>query len=166
MTEQNQIRQTENLSAGPQGHTGGARYGAERKPMVSWAALLDEAVKKPGFIHDAYSRFHNFSLGNQLLALYQCVERGLQPAALASFRKWKELGRHVKKGEKALICASYCTSFAWTVSGRLCSVFGAGWLVKVFGVTVIEVALKHPQLAILLHFCLGDSKTFGHFGAS
>jgi hypothetical protein len=68
MTEQNQIRQTENRRAGPQGHTGGARYGAERKPMVSWAALLDEAVKKPGFIHDAYSRFHNFSLGNQLLA--------------------------------------------------------------------------------------------------
>lgn len=105
MTEQNQIRQTENQSAGPQGHTGSARCGAERnerKPMISWAALLDEAVKKPGFIHDAYSRFHNYSLGNQLLALYQCVERGLQPTPLASYRKWQELGRHVKKGEKAL----------------------------------------------------------------
>src|SRR5204863_1391938 len=41
------------------------------KPMVSWAALLNEAVKKPGFIHDAYSRFHNYSLGNQLLAVFQ-----------------------------------------------------------------------------------------------
>jgi len=102
MTEQNQIRPTENRSAGPQGHTGAARYGAERKPMVSWAALRDEAVKKPGFIHDAYSRFHNFSLGNQLLALHQCAERGFQPAALASYLRWKELGRHVKKGEKAL----------------------------------------------------------------
>jgi hypothetical protein len=46
MTEQNQNRQTENPSAGPQGHTGGARYGAEReeivdkKPMVSWAFWL------------------------------------------------------------------------------------------------------------------------------
>jgi N-terminal domain of anti-restriction factor ArdC len=68
--------------------------------MVSWAALLDEAVRKPGYIHEAYSRFHSYSLGNQLLALYQCVERGLQPAPLASYRKWKELGRHVKKGEK------------------------------------------------------------------
>jgi len=36
-----------------------------------WAALLDEAVKKPGYIHEAYSRFHNYSLGNQLLALFQ-----------------------------------------------------------------------------------------------
>src|SRR5688572_22692672 len=31
------------------------------KPMVSWAALLTEAVTKPGFIHEAYSRFHNYS---------------------------------------------------------------------------------------------------------
>jgi hypothetical protein len=26
--------------------------------MVSWAALLQEAVTKPGYIHEAYSRFH------------------------------------------------------------------------------------------------------------
>jgi hypothetical protein len=44
--------------------------------MVSWAALLDEAVKNPGFIHEAYSQFHNYSLGNQLLALFQCFARG------------------------------------------------------------------------------------------
>ena len=37
--------------------TGDAPTGAERKAMVSWVALLDEAVKKPGFIHEAYSRF-------------------------------------------------------------------------------------------------------------
>jgi hypothetical protein len=108
MIEQNQIRQTENQSAGPQGHTGSARYGAEReertdkKPMVSWAALLHEAVTKPGFIHQAYSRFHQYSLGNQLLALFQCAERGITPAPLASFMKWKQLGRRVKKGERAL----------------------------------------------------------------
>ena len=45
------------------------------KPMVSWAALLNEAVTKPGFIHEAYERFHNYSLGNQLLALFQCLAR-------------------------------------------------------------------------------------------
>ncbi len=109
MTEQNQIRQTENQSAEPQVHTVGARWGAEReertnsKPMISWAALLDEAVSKPGFIHHAYSRFWNYSLGNQLLALFQCFERGITPGPLASFGKWKQLGRRVKKGEKAII---------------------------------------------------------------
>jgi antirestriction protein ArdC len=81
---------------------GDAPIGAERKPMVSWAALLDEAVKKPGFIHEAYNRFHNYSLGNQLLALFQCITRGIQPGPLATFPKWKELGRYVKRGEKAL----------------------------------------------------------------
>jgi len=73
------------------------------KSMVSWAALLSEAVSKPGYIHEAYSRFHNYSLGNQLLAMFQCLSRGIQPGPLATFPKWKELGRHVKKGERALL---------------------------------------------------------------
>src|SRR6516162_5855954 len=106
VTEGIEIEQTRSDgSAAQQGITGGARDGAERtdrKPMVSWAALLDEAVRKPGYIHEAYSRFDNYSLGNQLLALFQCFERGIQPGPLATFPKWKELGRHVKKGEKAL----------------------------------------------------------------
>lgn len=108
MTELNQIGQTENKSAGRQGHTGGARLGAEReertdkKPMVSWAALLDEAVSKPGFIHQAYSRFHQFSIGNQILALFQCLDRAVPIGPLASYTKWKQLGRQVKRGSKAI----------------------------------------------------------------
>jgi hypothetical protein len=63
VTEGVQIEQTRSDgSAAQQGITGDARYGAERrdrKPMVSWAALLDQAIRKPGYIHEAYSRFHN-----------------------------------------------------------------------------------------------------------
>jgi antirestriction protein ArdC len=106
MTEETRTQQTQSqpvpAKAGHQGLTGVARSSAERKPMISWAALLREAVSKPGYIHAAYGRFHSYSLGNQLLALFQCFERGLQPGPLATFSKWKELGRHVKKGEKAL----------------------------------------------------------------
>lgn len=110
MTEEIKFRQTaegqaRSVLSNHQASTASARNGAEkneRRPMVSWAALLDEAVKQPGFIHEAYSRFHNYSLGNQLLVLYQCFERALPLGPLASYRKWKELGRHVKKGEKAL----------------------------------------------------------------
>ena len=91
-----------NVEGSLQVRTGEATTAEDRKPMVSWAALLDEAVKKPGFIHEAYSRFHNYSLGNQLLALFQCFMRGIQPGPLATFPKWKELGRFVKKGQKAL----------------------------------------------------------------
>src|SRR5258707_4126058 len=87
------------------------------KSMVSWAALLSEAVKKPGFIHEAYSRFHNYSLGNQLLALFECFERGIQPGPLATFPKWNSLGRHVKKGEKALtLCMPLTCKRARTVT--------------------------------------------------
>jgi hypothetical protein len=31
------------------------------------------------------------------------LARGAQPGPLATFNKWKELGRHVKKGEQALM---------------------------------------------------------------
>ena len=43
-----------------------------------------------------------YSIGNQLLAWAQCLERGLQPGPLATYPRWKELGRYVRKGEKAL----------------------------------------------------------------
>ena len=64
--------------------------------------LAGRGRQEARLIHEAYSRFHNYSLGNQLLALFQCCERGIQPGPLATFPKWKELGRHVEKGEKAL----------------------------------------------------------------
>ncbi len=69
---------------------------------VSWQNLLHDAIHTPGQIHEAYSRFHNYSLGNQLLALFQCSVRKLQPGPLATFVRWKDLGRHVNKGQKAL----------------------------------------------------------------
>jgi antirestriction protein ArdC len=64
--------------------------------------LLIEAVNKPGLIMKAYSAFHSYSLGNQLLALVQCQMRGLQPGPINTFPKWQDLGRHVKRGERAL----------------------------------------------------------------
>lgn len=68
-----------------------------------FADLLNRALTEPGMIHDGYSRFWNYSIGNQLLALAQCAERGLRPGPLATFPKWKELGRHVMKGQRALV---------------------------------------------------------------
>ena len=70
---------------------------------VSFADLLRSAVTDPGVVSNAYQQFHTYSLGNQLLAWAQCLERGIQPGPMATFPKWKELGRHVRKGEKALV---------------------------------------------------------------
>jgi antirestriction protein ArdC len=69
----------------------------------SFAQLLEDAVNEPGTISSAYSAFHSYSFGNQLLAWAQCMERGLNPGPIATFPKWKELGRHVRKGEKAVV---------------------------------------------------------------
>jgi hypothetical protein len=70
--------------------------------IPKWAALLVEAVNKPGLIIEAYSAFHNYSIGNQILALVQCHLRGLQPGPINTFPKWQTLGRVVKRGERAL----------------------------------------------------------------
>ena len=68
----------------------------------NFTTLLHEAVNKPGTIMKAYSAFHSYSLGNQLLALVQCQLRGIEPGPINTFPKWQDLKRHVKKGEKAL----------------------------------------------------------------
>ncbi len=64
--------------------------------------LLQKAVTEPGTISQAYRQFHTYSLGNQLLAWGQCLARGLTPGPMATYPKWKALGRCVRKGERAL----------------------------------------------------------------
>jgi hypothetical protein len=68
----------------------------------NWSRLLVEAVNKPGLVMSAYTAFHNYSLGNQVLALFQCHERGLKPGPLDTYPGWQRKGRSVKRGEKAL----------------------------------------------------------------
>jgi hypothetical protein len=68
----------------------------------NFSILLQDAVNKPGSIMRAYSAFHSYSLGNQLLALFQCQARGIEPGPIKTFPAWKDLGRNVKKGEKAI----------------------------------------------------------------
>jgi antirestriction protein ArdC len=70
--------------------------------VPSFAELLARAVSEPGQIHTAYTAFHGYSVGNQLLALFACAARGIQPGPLATFPGWKARGRYVRKGEKAI----------------------------------------------------------------
>jgi N-terminal domain of anti-restriction factor ArdC len=68
-----------------------------------WAEILKRAVSEPGTINAAYSAFHRYSLGNALWAMEQCAERKIPLGPIASFNGWKKLGRHVKRGEKAIV---------------------------------------------------------------
>ena len=69
---------------------------------ATFAQLLEEAVNEPGLISTAYTNFHSYSLGNQLLALAQCIVRGTEPGTIATYQRWRELGRHVRRGETAI----------------------------------------------------------------
>lgn len=69
---------------------------------IAWAGLLRDAVNKPGVISSAYSVFHDYSMGNQLLAWSQCAARGVDLAPLATYKHWQSLGRQVKRGAKAI----------------------------------------------------------------
>jgi antirestriction protein ArdC len=69
---------------------------------VAWSTMLNDAVTQPGIISNAYSAFHNYSMGNQLLAWSQLTARNMGLSPLATYKRWSELGRQVKKGEKAL----------------------------------------------------------------
>jgi antirestriction protein ArdC len=65
--------------------------------------ILRSAVVEPGIISNAYRAFHNYSIGNQILAFVQCTQRAIAPGPLATFPGWKAKGRYVRKGEKALV---------------------------------------------------------------
>jgi antirestriction protein ArdC len=68
-----------------------------------FAELLARALAEPGIVSRAYSAFHGYSLGNQILAIVQCAERGITPGPIATFMGWKDKGRYVRKGEKAMV---------------------------------------------------------------
>lgn len=67
-----------------------------------WLKLFDSILTEPGLLGEHYRAFHNYSLGNQALATMQLVERGIPISPIASFNGWKEKGRKVIKGQKAI----------------------------------------------------------------
>jgi len=69
---------------------------------ANFSQLLNDAISQPGIISKCYSTFHGYSLGNQLLAYSQCVARDIPIGPIATFKKWKDLGRSVSKGQKAI----------------------------------------------------------------
>src|SRR5688572_27425587 len=97
---------------------------------ASFATLLEKAVNDPGTISAAYTAFHNYSIGNQLLAWSQCMERGIQLGPIATFQRWKELGRYVRKGEKAItLCRPVTVKRTVTADDATEEIQAATWFV-------------------------------------
>ncbi|MEQ1526452.1 MAG: ArdC-like ssDNA-binding domain-containing protein [Gallionella sp.] len=74
----------------------------EKSNRPDWHSLFEQALTQPGIISKAYSVFYEYSIGNAFLAASQLNARNLPITPIATFNKWKELGRMVKKGEKAV----------------------------------------------------------------
>lgn len=74
----------------------------ENSKSVAWATMLQDAVTQPSVISKCYSTFHTYSMGNQLLAWSQLMARDMPLSPIATYKRWAELGRQVKKGAKAL----------------------------------------------------------------
>ena len=68
----------------------------------NWSELLENATREPGTLSVAYRAFHNYSLGNQMLASVQCASREIPTGPIATYKTWASKGRQVRKGEKAL----------------------------------------------------------------
>lgn len=69
---------------------------------INFNELLTEAIEKPGKLLEAYRAFHNFSLSNRILAMMQCIAKGIELSPLATFNQWKVKDRHVTKGSRAI----------------------------------------------------------------
>jgi antirestriction protein ArdC len=97
---------------------------------ATFANLLEQAVNEPGVLSNAYRAFHNYSLGNQLLAWAQCIQRGIEPGPIATFQRWKELGRYVRKGEKAItLCRPVTVKRTTTADDRTEQETAVTWFV-------------------------------------
>ena len=77
--------------------------GEVKTGQPDFMALLHEALTQPGRVAECYHLFHTYSLSNALWVAGQLWARGEALAPIASFHRWKELGRVVKKGSKALM---------------------------------------------------------------
>lgn len=61
-----------------------------------WSELMTEALTMPGRMSEIYTRFYDYSLNNQILLWMQGARE-----PVATFNRWKDMGRYVKKGSKA-----------------------------------------------------------------
>ena len=105
--QQTNNNQTATFPRTPSAHKkarGKAKSKAKRavKNQVSYVELLTEAITVEGVVNQAYRAFHGYSFLNRLLAARQLANMGLGCAPIASYGAWKDKGRQVKRGEKAI----------------------------------------------------------------
>jgi antirestriction protein ArdC len=77
-----------------------------------FAALIHAAVTEPGVLADCYKLFHSYSPWNVFWAMGQALALGIEVGPLSTYKRWKALGRTVKKGSKAIFMTMPRLKFA------------------------------------------------------
>lgn len=62
-----------------------------------WPGLLEAALTIEGSVGNSFNRLYRYSLGNLAFLMYQ----GVTPQPVATYKRWSELNRQVKRGSKA-----------------------------------------------------------------
>lgn len=62
-----------------------------------WVGLFEAALSIEGSVGNTYRRLYQYSMGNIAFLMYQ----GVTPQPVATFQRWKEADRHVKRGASA-----------------------------------------------------------------
>jgi hypothetical protein len=69
---------------------------ASEQRAIDWAKIIETALTAPGNVGNTYNRFYEYSFLNQMYLLMQGVHE-----PIATWSRWKKLGRHVLSGVKA-----------------------------------------------------------------
>lgn len=83
----------------------------EAPSFPKWADLLTNAVSIPGYVEECYRAFHDYSPGNQMLAMWQCELRDIEPGPIGTYKFWKDMGRQVTSGLGSAIYL--CRPVSW-----------------------------------------------------
>jgi len=59
----------------------------EKSNRANWGKLFSDALSFPGKVSEAYSVFHDYSLGNAILAAMQLAVKGLPLSPIASLSR-------------------------------------------------------------------------------
>lgn len=79
-----------------------------KNTQIGAKEIIKDVLENPSRLAECYSLFHDYSILNALAIRFQCAKRNIECGPTASFKKWKERGVQILKGQKAL---SVCIPF-------------------------------------------------------
>lgn len=71
--------------------------------QINYKQLWEKALSSDGRLSQCYQMFHNYSFNNLMWLWTQFDARKQETCPVATYKKWQDLGRQVKRGSKAFM---------------------------------------------------------------